>query len=51
LSLDFHDRVRQGFLDLAAHEPSRYLVVDATQSPDAVESLIQVRVVELLDQA
>ena len=51
LSLDFHDRVRQGFLDLAAHAPSRYLVVDGTQSPDVVESLIQARVIELLDQA
>lgn len=27
---DFHDRVRQGFLDLASAEPDRYLVLDAT---------------------
>lgn len=32
----FHDRVRQAFLDLAAAEPDRWLVVDATQSPEDV---------------
>lgn len=31
--LDFHRRVRQGFLDLAAQEPGRFLVLDATRTP------------------
>ena len=33
----FHRRVRQGFLSLAAAEPDRFAVVDATASPDQVE--------------
>jgi dTMP kinase len=34
--LDFHRRVRAGFLDLALAEPSRYVVVDAERAPEAV---------------
>jgi dTMP kinase len=34
--LAFHERVRAGFLALAAAEPARYLVVDATADTDAV---------------
>ncbi len=36
LELAFHQRVRQGFLDIAAREPGRVLVVDAGQKPDGV---------------
>jgi dTMP kinase len=36
LDLRFHERVRAGFLAIAAQEPSRFRVVDASQSPDAV---------------
>jgi dTMP kinase len=32
----YHRRVRQGYLDQAAAEPDRYLVVDATPDPDTV---------------
>ncbi|MFL5775216.1 MAG: dTMP kinase [Chloroflexota bacterium] len=32
--LEFHRRVRAGFLDLAAREPERFIVVDATASPN-----------------
>lgn len=35
-SLAFHERVRQGFLDLAAREPERIHVVDGTASPEEV---------------
>jgi dTMP kinase len=35
-SLDFHRRVRQGFLRLAADEPDRFVVVDASAEPDTV---------------
>jgi dTMP kinase len=34
--LDFHRRVRDGFLALAAAEPGRFVVLDATAGPDAV---------------
>lgn len=35
-SLEFHQRVRRGFLDLAAANPSRIRGIDASQSPGAV---------------
>lgn len=34
--LGFHERVREGFLALAAAEPDRWVVIDATASPDEV---------------
>ena len=37
LGLDFHQRVRQGFRAIAAAEPGRCLLVDATQGPEGVE--------------
>jgi dTMP kinase len=39
-SLDFHDRVRAAFLGLAAAQPSRYLVVDATGAPDEIAAIV-----------
>ncbi len=33
---DFHDKVRQGYLDLAAREPARHVVIDASKTPEAV---------------
>ncbi|WP_297219389.1 dTMP kinase [uncultured Desulfovibrio sp.] len=36
-SLDFHERVRQGYLQLAAEEPKRFAIIDATQPPEDVE--------------
>jgi dTMP kinase len=38
--LGFHERVRAGFLELAAAEPERFLVVDATQSPEVIHEQI-----------
>jgi dTMP kinase len=43
-SLAFHHAVRQGFLDLAAADPDRYLVVSAELSPDAVHAAVVARV-------
>lgn len=34
--LDFHERVRAGFLDLARQSPERFLVIDATAAPAVV---------------
>ncbi|MGA4539778.1 dTMP kinase [Uniformispora flossi] len=39
----FHHLVRGAFLDLAAADPDRYLVVDAAQEPDAVTTAIRHR--------
>ncbi len=36
LATDFHERVRSGYLDIAAREPERCHVIDATQTVDKV---------------
>lgn len=38
--LAFHQRVRAGYLDLAAAEPQRILVLDAAQPPDTLADII-----------
>ena len=38
--LEFHRRVRYGFLALAATDPARFAVVDATQSSDVVATAV-----------
>jgi dTMP kinase len=47
--LAFHQRVRRAFLELAARDPERYLVIDATADADVVEQRIRDRVGPLLD--
>ena len=39
-SLEFYDRVRQGYLTLARHEPARVKIVDGNQSLGVVEQQI-----------
>jgi len=46
--LAFHQRVRQGYLKLAADEPGRWLVVDATQSKQKIAGIIWEKVRRLL---
>lgn len=36
----FHARVRQRYLELAQAEPERFVVLDAAQSPDALEAQV-----------
>ena len=45
---DFHSRVRDAYLALAAAEPGRFLVVDAARSVDEIAAAIQARVSALL---
>ncbi len=46
--LDFHQRVRKGYLKLAADEPRRWLVVDAKQPKGEIARIIWQRVSQLL---
>jgi dTMP kinase len=46
--LDFHQRVRSGFLSLAAAEPSRYVVLEGTRPVNDLSREIQARVRDLL---
>lgn len=39
--LQYHLRVRQGYLEMAASEPDRWRVIDASQPPDVVQSKIR----------
>lgn len=38
---EYHKRVRQGFLDLAAREPQRYVVLDACENVESVQGAIR----------
>ena len=44
--IDYHERVRAGFLELAKAEPERYHIIDATESIDSVQKSIQ-KIVEV----
>ncbi|MFI8102621.1 dTMP kinase [Streptomyces sp. NPDC086023] len=45
---EFHQRVRSGFLTLAAADPGRYLVVDAGQDPESVTTVVRHRLDRML---
>ncbi|MEU7180917.1 MULTISPECIES: dTMP kinase [Streptomyces] len=45
---EFHQRVRAGFLALAAADPARYLVVDAGQEPEDVTKVVRHRLDQVL---
>ncbi len=46
--ISFHKKVREGYLKLAAGDPERWLVVDASQSKAKVEQTIWQRVSQML---
>jgi dTMP kinase len=45
--MDFHERVRQEFLQLAALDPERYFIVDGNQSIEETHALIIARVSQI----
>lgn len=49
--LEFHQKVAQGFLDLAAADPERFVVVDAAQPPDRVAAEVRGAVLRRLGRA
>jgi dTMP kinase len=49
-SLDFHERVRDAFLDLAAADPKRYLVLDATGPVEEIAATVAQRVSGMLPE-
>jgi dTMP kinase len=50
-SLEFHHRVRQGYLQLVEAEPHRWVVIDASASIETVQQSIQTAVGDRLAQA
>lgn len=45
---DFHHRVRQGYLELAAADPKRWCVIDGTEPPDVVARRVWAKVEPLV---
>ena len=50
-SVDFHERVRNGFLNLAGATPEHYLVVDARRPVADIAAEVRARLLPLLGQA
>lgn len=50
-ALAYHQRVRDGYLQMAAAEPGRWLLVDAARTMDAVQAVVRERVGALLKLA
>ena len=48
--LAFHNRVRDGYLDLAKQEPVRIRIIDAARTPDEIQEEIRKIVDEVLDK-
>ncbi|WP_018466871.1 dTMP kinase [Calidithermus timidus] len=46
--LAFHHRLRQGYLELARLEPERFVVLDATQSVEAIQQSLRSSLVPML---
>ncbi|HEX79173.1 MAG TPA: dTMP kinase [Dehalococcoidia bacterium] len=44
----FHDKIRQGYLELAAEEPQRWFVIDASQDKARIADIIWQKVSRLL---
>jgi dTMP kinase len=47
--LEFHERVRAGFLALAAAEPGRWLVLDALEPIEKIQGEVRRRVEAVLN--
>jgi dTMP kinase len=47
-AIAFHHRVRKTFLALASQSRQRYLILDATNSPDKIHEVIMARTLQLL---
>jgi dTMP kinase len=47
-TLTFHQKVREGYLKIAAGEPERWLVIDGTQPKEKIEEIIEQMVRQLL---
>ena len=47
-SIDYHNRVRKGYLEIANNEPDRVKLIDACKSKDEIQSIIAERIDQLL---
>jgi dTMP kinase len=49
--VEFHKRVREGYLSMAADDPSRWLIIDATHSMEEIQEEIQSLVFQRLSHS
>jgi dTMP kinase len=49
MGVDFHERVRDGLLEIARREPARCRIIDASGAPDAVEAAVAAAVGQALE--
>ena len=49
-NIAFHQRVREGYLKLAANDPERWLVIDASQTRQKIAEIIWQKVSQLLSK-
>ncbi|GAA2083019.1 dTMP kinase [Aeromicrobium tamlense] len=49
--IEFHDRVRRHFLDLADADPEHYVVLDADEAPEAIHERVRAALLPWLPQA
>lgn len=49
--IEFHQRVRQGYLELAQAEPERFVVLDATETPEGIQAALRENLASLLSHA
>ncbi len=50
MDIEAHEKIRQGFLQLAAAEPKRFVMIDASKSLDEVSAQMQAAVQKLLER-
>lgn len=46
MNIDFHRRLRNGFLDIARNEPRRCIVIDATGTVEAVQVAVRMAIIQ-----
>lgn len=46
MNIDFHRRLRNGFLDIARNEPRRCMVIDATGTVEAVQVAVRMAIIQ-----
>lgn len=49
--LTFHQRVRRGYLEMAAQEPQRWTIIDAGQKFDQIQESLRKEILQRLSQA
>ena len=49
-SIDFHNRVRQGYLDILQNEPARVRLIDATRDADSIHQEVLRHIMDFIER-